>query len=81
MKKRILIIDDDIDICTLLSRFLNKEGYETEVAYTGNKGIAKFKESNIDLVLCDYRLGDKEGRDVLAELKTINPHAIVLIIT
>lgn len=81
MKKRILIIDDDIDICTLLSRFLNKEGYETEVAYTGNKGIAKFKESNFDLVLCDYRLGDKEGRDVLSELKATNPQAIVLIIT
>ena len=81
MKKRILIIDDDIDICTLLSRFLNKEGYETDVAYTGNKGIAKFKESNFDLVLCDYRLGDKEGRDVLSELKAVNPQAIVLIIT
>ncbi len=81
MKKRILIIDDDIDICTLLSRFLNKEGYETDVAYTGNKGIAKFKESNFDLVLCDYRLGDKEGRDVLSELKSVNPQVIVLIIT
>lgn len=81
MKKRILIIDDDIDICTLLSRFLNKEGYETEVAYTGNKGLAKFREAHFDLVLCDYRLGDKEGRDVLAELKNINPSVIVLIIT
>src|SRR5437763_5983950 len=81
MKKRILIIDDDIDICTLLSRFLNKEGYETDVAYTGSKGVAKFKESNFDVVLCDYRLGDKDGRDVLSELKAINPQAVVLIIT
>src|SRR3954464_3574739 len=81
MKKRILIIDEDIDICTLLSRFLNKEGYETDVAYTGSKGVAKFKESNFDVVLCDYRLGDKDGRDVLAELKAINPQAVVLIIT
>ena len=81
MKKRILIIDDDIDICTLLSRFLNKEGYETDVAYTGSKGVAKFKESNFDVVLCDYRLGDKDGRDVLAELKAVNPQAVVLIIT
>lgn len=81
MKKRILIIDDDIDICTLLSRFLTKEGYNTDVAYTGNKGIAKFKENHFDLVLCDYRLGDKEGRDVLAELKSVNPQVIVLIIT
>src|SRR3982750_1541125 len=81
MKKRILIIDDDIDICTLLSRFLSKEGYETDVAYTGSKGVAKFKESNFDVVLCDYRLGDKDGRDVLADLKAINPQAVVLIIT
>lgn len=81
MKKRVLIIDDDIDICTLLSRFLNKEGYETDVAYTGNKGIAKFKESHFDIVLCDYRLGDKEGRDVLSEIKERNPQTIVLIIT
>jgi len=81
MKKRILIIDDDIDICTLLSRFLNKEGYETDVAYTGSKGVAKFKETSFDVVLCDYRLGDKDGRDVLAELKAVNPQAVVLIIT
>lgn len=81
MKKRVLIIDDDIDICTLLSRFLNKEGYETEVAYTGNKGVAKFKEGTFDIVLCDYRLGDKEGRDVLAEIKERSPNTIVLIIT
>lgn len=81
MKKRVLIIDDDIDICTLLSRFLTKEGYETEVAYTGNKGVAKFKEGNFDIVLCDYRLGDKEGRDVLSEIKERSPNTIVLIIT
>lgn len=81
MKKRVLIIDDDIDICTLLSRFLAKEGYETEVAYTGNKGVAKFKEGTFDIVLCDYRLGDKEGRDVLAEIKERSPNTIVLIIT
>ena len=51
------------------------------MAYTGSKGVAKFKESGFDVVLCDYRLGDKIGRDVLAELKAINPQAVVLIIT
>jgi two-component system, NtrC family, response regulator HydG len=79
--KRILIIDDDMDMCILLSRFLQRKGFETELAHTGNKGIAKFKESKFDIVLCDFRLGDKEGREVLHELKTINPHAIVIIIT
>ena len=79
--KRILIIDDDMDMCNLLGRFLQKKGYETEASHSGNKGIAKFKESRFDVVLCDFRLGDKEGREVLKELKSIDPYAIVIIIT
>jgi len=79
--KRILIIDDDMDMCNLLGRFLGKKGFETEAGHSGNKGIAKFKESKFDVVLCDFRLGDKEGREVLKEIKQIDPHAIVIIIT
>ncbi len=79
--KRILLIDDDMDMCTLLGRFLQRKGFETDAAYSGNKGIAKFKEQHFDVVLCDFRLGDKEGREVLKEIKEINPHAVVIIIT
>ena len=81
MKKRVLIIDDDTDMCILLSRLLNKNGYETETAHSGLKGIAKCKETVFDIVLCDYRLGDNEGKDVLQEVKQITPETIVLIIT
>jgi two-component system response regulator HydG len=79
--KRILVIDDDIDMCNLLGRFLQRKGFETEAAHSGNKGIAKFKESKFDAVLCDFRLGDKEGREVLKEIKTLDPFSIVIIIT
>ncbi|HEY4206254.1 MAG TPA: sigma-54 dependent transcriptional regulator [Puia sp.] len=79
--KRILIIDDDMDMCNLLGRFLGKKGFETEAGHSGNKGIAKFKESKFDVVLCDFRLGDKEGREVLKEIKQIDPYAVVIIIT
>src|ERR671921_1690313 len=79
--KRILIIDDDMDMCALLSRFLQRNGFETDAAHTGQKGIAKFNEQKFDIVLCDFRLGDKDGRDVLQEIKSINPHVIVIIIT
>ncbi|MDP4214574.1 MAG: sigma-54 dependent transcriptional regulator [Bacteroidota bacterium] len=79
--KRILIIDDDMDMCNLLSRFLQKKGFETDASHSGNKGIAKFKESKFDVVLCDFRLGDKEGREVLREIKQFDPQAIVIIIT
>jgi two-component system, NtrC family, response regulator HydG len=81
MKKRVLIIDDDMDMCTLLSRFLSRNGYETEVAYSGQKGLAKFEEQNFDAVLCDFRLGNMDGKEVLLSVKKIKPDAIVLIIT
>jgi two-component system response regulator HydG len=81
MKKRVLIIDDDMDMCTLLSRFLSKNGYEVDVTYSGQKGIAKFEEGNFDAILCDFRLGSMDGKDVLLAVKKIKPDAIVLIIT
>ncbi len=79
--KQILIIDDDMDMCNLLSRFLNRKGFETDTAFTGNKGLAKFREKKYDVVLSDFRLGDMDGREVLTELKKINQEAVVIIIT
>jgi two-component system, NtrC family, response regulator HydG len=81
MSKKILIIDDDMDLCTLLSRYLTKNGFETAEAHAGNKGIAKFNEGKYDMVICDYRLGDMEGIDVLKTLRKENPSVKVLMIT
>ena len=81
MQKKILIIDDDLDMCSLLSRFLNKKGYEAEVALNGAKGLARFSEEHFDIVLCDFRLGDKSGKDVLLKIKELKPETIVIIIT
>ncbi len=81
MSKRVLIIDDDMDLCVLLGKLLTRNGYETDASYTGAKGIAKFQEKKFDAVICDYRLGDMEGKNVLIELKKLNPGVVVLIIT
>jgi two-component system, NtrC family, response regulator HydG len=81
MNKKVLIIDDDMDLCLLLGKLLTKNGYETDAAYTGNKGITRFSEKKFDAVICDYRLGDMEGKNVLMELKKADPSVVVLIIT
>lgn len=81
MKKKILVIDDDLDMCMLLSRFLTKNGYEVETAQSAAKGIMRFKESMFDIVLCDYQLGDKTGKDVLLEVLQHKPETIFLIVT
>ncbi len=79
--KRILLIDDDMDMCSLLSHFLQRKGFDTDMAYTGPKGLAKFKEGTFDVVLCDFRLGSMDGREVLREIKGMNPAVVVIIIT
>ena len=81
MNKKILIIDDDVDLCTLLGRYLSRKGFDTELAHTGNKGIAKFTEQPFDAVISDYRLGDMEGKELIAALKQKNPAVKILMIT
>lgn len=81
MRKKILIIDDDLDLCTLLGRYLTKNAYDVEMAHSGAKGIAKFNEQRFDMVICDYRLGDMEGIKVLTTLRKENPSIKILMIT
>jgi two-component system response regulator HydG len=81
MNKSILIIDDDIDLCTLLGRYLSRKGFDTEATHTGAKGIAKFNEKKFDAVICDYRLGDMDGKDVIAAIRKQNPNVGLLVIT
>src|SRR5436853_4077911 len=81
MKKRILIIDDDLDMCILLNRFLARNGYDVEEAHNGWQGVEKFKKGEFDVVICDYWLGDTEGKEVLEEIRSKDPNAIVLITT
>lgn len=78
--KKVLCIDDDTDICLLLNRFLSKNGYHVETAFDGAKGLEKLKEG-FDLVLCDFRLPDKDGLEMIREIKTVSPTTQIIIIT
>lgn len=79
--KKILVVDDDVDICTLLSRYLTKKGFEVSTSYTGTQALDILKKNRFDLVLCDFRLGDIEGSEVLVKIKELYPEVPVIIIT
>lgn len=81
MTKRILVIDDDTDICLLLRRFLTKNGYEVAIAHTGGDGLAMLDTFCPDLVLTDFKLGDIDGVTILSRIKSKLPHVVVIIIT
>jgi two-component system response regulator HydG len=79
--QRILVIDDDTDICLLLRRFLSKNNYEVAIAHDGNTGLVLLQEFRPDLVMTDFRLGDMDGGTILSKIKAIYPFVPVLIIT
>lgn len=78
---KLLIIDDDKDICLVLSKFLTKNNYEVDVAYKGEEGLKLLRASRYNLVLCDYRLPDHTGVEMLRKLKLLQPDVAVVIIT
>ncbi len=79
--KKILIIDDDAYICDLLEKYLNKNGYEATGVYKGKEALQKITQTEFDLILCDYRLPDMDGIEVLREAKTKNENVQVIIMT
>lgn len=80
-EKSILIIDDDVDICLLLKRFLERKGYKANTAFKGNEGIISVQNIDFDLILMDFRLPDYDGVDLIQELKAIKPAIPIIVIT
>ena len=78
---KILVIDDDRDICSLLNRFLSRKGYEVTENYKGKTSVEYLKENRPDLILADFRLEDMDGTALLQKIKEIYPDMPVIIIT
>lgn len=79
--KKILIIDDDVDICTLISKFLERNGYDTHICYRGETGLKALKESVFDVILTDFRLPDEDGLGLLEKIQAIDAYIPVIVIT
>jgi len=79
--QKILIIDDDRDMCLLLKRFLSRHDFEVLESYSGKKALELLDTVEPDLVMCDFRLEDMEGNVLLGKIKNIYPQVPVIIIT
>lgn len=80
-KKKILLIDDDVDICTLLKRFLERKGYEVFICFRGKEGVLTLEKYAIDLVLTDFRLPDIDGLELIQKMKEVNRTVPIIVIT
>lgn len=79
--KKILIVDDEVNTALLLSKFLTRNGFEVDTASNGGSGMEYLKNGAYDLVLCDFRLEDTDGREMLKNIKSQYPKTGVIIIT
>ena len=79
MSTKILVIDDDANICELLRIFLEKENYQVTSASDGAAGVAAFKQQEPDLVLLDIMLPKKDGWQVCRELREVSQKPIIMI--
>jgi two-component system response regulator HydG len=79
--EKILIIDDDKDLCFVLKRFLSKHGFEVLEATTGRAALEILDSVEPNLILCDFRLEDMSGSSILKKIKEKLPAVPVIIIT
>src|SRR4030081_1486828 len=78
---RILIMDDEAEIRESLETLLHLEGYTVVVAGSGREGLAQIGQRAFDVVLLDLALPDKNGMDVLSEIRLLYPQQGVIMIT
>ncbi len=79
--KKILIVDDEINIGLLLSKFLTRNSFDVTSATSGSSAMEYLSKDHFDLVLCDYRLEDTDGKEMLVKIKESYPKTGVIIIT
>jgi two-component system response regulator PilR (NtrC family) len=77
----ILIVDDELSMRELLEYMLKREGYRVDCAENGRKAVEKVGSQTYDLLLCDIRLGDISGLDVLRACKKQHPETVVILIS
>lgn len=79
--KNILVIDDELSMCTLLEKFLSKNGFNVESTISGKQGIHLMKNKFYDVILCDYRLTDITAEELFEEIKKNSTNSVVIFIT
>jgi len=77
----ILVVDDELSMREVLELMLSREGYTVTCAENGRTAIGLLEKDPYDLMLCDIKLGDVSGLDVLQASKKCNPDTVVILIS
>lgn len=78
---KILVVDDEENMCEVLKLILQREGHEVNIATQGNLAIETFRNTPFDIVIQDIKMGDTNGLTLIKEYKEIDPSIIIIVIT
>lgn len=79
--KKILIIDDEPTILLMMKKMIERAGYEVDLASNGLNGIAMLKNISFDLVITDIIMPEKEGLEIISELRRDYPDIKIIAIS
>ena len=79
METKLLVVDDDVNICEMLKLYFENEGYKVKTANDGSEGVQAFKLYNPDLVLLDIMMPRKDGWQVCREIREISSKPVIMI--
>lgn len=78
---KILIAEDDENMCRILKLYLQKEGYVVETVWNGEDAVSYLEKNKADLLLLDWMLPNKNGIEVCKELRMMNVPVKIIMIT
>ena len=81
MAKRILLVDDEVEITEINKRYLIQAGYEVNVAHDGQEALEIFQKYSIDLIMTDIMMPNMDGYDLIGEVQYLSPEQPFLFIT
>ena len=81
MGTKIMIVDDEEDVCKNISQFLEQSDLTPVIAHNGQEALNKFLAEKPDLVLLDIRMPDMDGIECLKWIKEMDKKAIVIMVT
>ena len=79
MDTKLLIVDDDANICDMLKLYFKNEGFKVETANDGVEGLSVFKLYDPDIVLLDIMMPKKDGWQVCREIREISSKPVIMI--
>jgi len=77
--KALLLVDDDTELCSLMTDFFSQHGFTVETAHDGRRGLARALEGSFDLILLDVMLPVIDGFEVLAQLRRRSRTPVIML--